>query len=151
MPTDDITALAQILVRRPRDDVFDAFVDPVTMGKFWFTRKDQGMREGETVGWFVGNSPDAFEIEVRVKSVRRPSSLIVEWGAGDRFTTVSWTLDEVSAGVTRLRIEERGFIGGHDDAVAQALDSTGGFNQVIVAMKALLEHGAVINVVADHV
>ena len=48
-------------------------------------------------------------------------------------------------------IEERGFSGSHDEIVSQALESTCGFNQVVVALKALLEHNATINVVADHI
>ena len=151
MPTDELTARAQILVRRPRDEVFSAFVDPAVMSKFWFRREDHGLREGDRITWFVGDAPDAFEIEVRVKSIVRPSKIMIEWGEGDRFTTVSWTLDEQGPDVTRLVIEERGFIGSRDEVVAQALDSTGGFNQVIVALKALLEHDSTINVVADHV
>ncbi len=151
MPTEEVTAKAQILVLRPRDEVFNAFIDPAIMSKFWFKRTDQGLREGDTITWFVGDASDALEIEVRVKSIKRPSQIIIEWGQGDEFTTVSWTLDEQNSDVTRLVIEERGFIGSRDEVVSQALDSTSGFNQVIVALKALLEHNSTINVVADHV
>lgn len=149
--TDEITAKAQMLVRRPRDEVFNAFIDPAIMSKFWLTRKDQGLREGETICWFVGGAPDAFEIEVRVKSIKRPSEIIIDWGHRDQFTTVSWVLEELKPDVTRLVIEERGFVGSREEIIANALDSTGGFNQVIVALKALLEHSSTINVVADHV
>ena len=90
MPTGDITAKAQILVHRPRDEVFNAFIDPVVMSKFWLTRKDQGLREGDTISWFVGDAPDAIEIEVRVTSIKPPSQIILDWGHGDQFTTVSW-------------------------------------------------------------
>lgn len=151
MPTDEATAKAQILVRRPRDEVFNAFFDPAVMSRFWFRRRDQGLREGDRITWFVGDAPDALEIEVRVRSIEPPSKIMIEWGQGDQFTTVTWTLDEQEPDVTRLVIEERGFIGSRDEVVAQALDSTGGFNQVVVALKALLEHGSTINVVADHV
>lgn len=151
MPIDDVTAKAQILVRRSRDEVFNAFVDPVVMSKFWFKRKDQGLREGDTITWFVGDASDALEIEVRVKSIKQPSQIIIEWGQDGQFTTVSWTLVEQNSDVTRLVIEEHGFIGSRDEAVSQALDSTGGFNQMIVALKALLEHNSTINVVEDHV
>ena len=42
--------------------------------------------------------------------------------------------------------------GGRKDIeiVAQVVDSTCGFNQVIIAAKALVEHGIELNVVADH-
>jgi len=151
MPTNEITAKAQILVRRPREEVFNAFVDPEIMSKFWFARKDQGLRQGDIVTWYVGDAPNAFEIEVRVKSIKQPSQINIEWGHGDQFTTVTWTLEERSSNVTRLMIEEHGFDGSREEIVSQALDSTCGFNQVVVALKALLEHNATINVVTDHV
>lgn len=151
MPVDEIAAKAQILVRRPRHEVFDALIDPAIMSRFWFKRRDHGLKEGEVVTWFVGDAPDAIEIEVRVKTIRPPSQIILDWGHGDQFTTVSWTFEEQGEDATRLKIEERGFIGSPEEIIAQALDSTSGFNQVVVALKALLEHGATINVVADHV
>lgn len=151
MTSRNASAKAQILVRRPRDEVFNAFVDPAVMSKFWLHRKDEGLREGETIGWFVGDSSDALEIEVRVKLVETPSRIEIEWGVDSRFTDVTWKLHEHGSNWTRLVIEETGFFGSRDEIVSQALDSTSGFNQVVVALKALLEHNAAINVVADHI
>lgn len=151
MPINEISARAQIIVHSAREVVFDAFIDPAIMSKFWLTRRDDGLRAGETVTWFVGTAPDAIEIEVRVKQVDRPSRIVLDWGHGDTFTTVTWTLTEKGLDRTLLVIEEHGYVGTEDEVLARALDSTGGFNQVIVALKALLEHDAVINVVADHV
>ncbi len=151
MKQDDIAAKAKILVRRPRDDVFNAFIDPDMMSQFWFRREDEGLRQGETVTWFVGDAPDAFEIEVRVKVIEPPSRINIAWGHGAQFTNVTWIFEEHCSDVTRLVIEERGFVGSREEIVSQALDSTCGFNQVIVALKALLEHNATINIVADHI
>lgn len=38
----------------------------------------------------------------------------------------------------------------NDEIVAQALDSMGGFTFVLAGLKAFLEHGIVLNLVADH-
>lgn len=150
MNMDEITARAQMLIHRPASEVFDAFVHPEKMGEFWFARRDDGLREGESVTWFVGNAPDAPGIEVCTRTLERPKELVIDWGHGDARTTVRWTFEERGTGTTFLRIEERGFSGDVEAVTARALDSTGGFNQVIVAAKAFLEHGAKINVVADH-
>ena len=53
-------------------------------------------------------------------------------------------------GDTILTIEESGFVGSSEAIVARVLDSTGGFNQVVVAAKAFIEHGIGLNVVASH-
>ena len=68
----DLAATARTLIRKPASEVFDAFVNPETMSKFWFTRRDDGLRKGETVTWYLGARPDAPQIEVRVRSLERP-------------------------------------------------------------------------------
>ncbi|MEM7216808.1 MAG: SRPBCC domain-containing protein [Pseudomonadota bacterium] len=145
-----IIAKAQAIVRAAPSDVFDAFVDAQTTSKFWFTRRDTGLEVGKTVHWYVGTEKDAYAIEVRVKELVKPESILIEWWGSDQFTEVLWQIVETEDGNTRLTIEESGFEGTTDEIVSNGLDSTGGFNQVIIALKALLEHQAVINVVADH-
>lgn len=145
-----IIAKAQVLVRRPSDVVFDAFADANTMSKFWFTRRDSGLVEGETFYWYIGDGEDAPAIEVCVKELSRPDNIHIEWGDRGQCTTVIWKLEQIENGITKLSVEEGGFTGSSEDIVRQALDSTGGFNQVVIALKALLEHDSVINVVNDH-
>ena len=94
MPLANLAATAQTLIHRPASDVFDAFVNPETMSKFWFTRRDDGLRAGETVTWYLGAQPDAPPFEVRVTSLERPSLIVMEWENTEGFTTVVWTLEE---------------------------------------------------------
>ncbi|MBX2870348.1 MAG: SRPBCC domain-containing protein [Acidiferrobacterales bacterium] len=145
-----ISATARMVVHATPQAIFDAFVDADTMSKFWFTRRDTGLNEGGTVLWYIGVDEDAYAIEVRVKKLSRPGKIHIEWGEGDQFTEVCWLIEGSCDGHSKLTIEEVGFTGSADEIVTKALDSTKGFNQVIVALKALLEHGAQINVVADH-
>ncbi len=147
----NISARAQTLVRTSPSLVYEAFVDAGTMSKFWFTRRDDGLKAGETVSWFIGEDKEAFAIKVRVIELKKPERILIEWGDGDEFTHVLWKMEETADGHTKLVIEESGFAGSAEEVTIQALDSTRGFNQVIIALKALVEHGVAINVVADHV
>ena len=146
-----ITAKAQTLVHKSPAAVFAAFVDSDTMSEFWFTRRDDGLKEGEKVLWYIGQGEDAPSIEVRVIQLEQPERIHIEWGEDGHYTQVLWQIEKTANGNAKLSIEESGFTGTDDEIVQQALDSTGGFNQVIVALKAILEHDASINVVADHV
>ncbi len=122
------------------------------MSRFWFSRRDDGLRAGESVRWFLGDGADAISFSVQVKEVQRPERLVIEWpGEEGETTQVSWLFEEVEGGDTVLTIEEAGFRGTDQQVIERVLDSTRGFNQVIVAVKALLEHGTEINVVAAHV
>ena len=43
-----------------------------------------------------------------------------------------------------------GFSGGAEAIVAEAIDSTGGFSFLLAGLKAFLEHGIELSLVADH-
>ena len=146
-----LSAKARIRIRRPPKEVFAAFADAEKMSKFWFSRRDEGLAEGQTSAWFLGVGPEAYSFNVQVKELCEPAKIVIDWeGEDGHFTQVTWDLEEVDGGETILTIEESGFTGDRESIVAQAMDSTCGFNQVIVAAKALIEHGIELNVVADH-
>lgn len=150
MSYQNLSAKARIRIRRPPEEVFAAFADASSMSKFWFSRRDDGLKEGETVSWFLGSGEHAVSFDVRVEELRHPSKIVISWERDGAFTQVTWTLEATESFDTILTIEESGFAGGDDAIVDQALDSTGGFNQVIIAAKALVEQGIELNVVADH-
>ncbi len=121
------------------------------MSKFWFSRRDDGLVEGETLMWYLGAGPDAYSFEIQVKEIREAKRIVIDWqGLDGHYTQVAWEFEEEDDGDTVLTIEETGFSGDEESIVAQVVDSARGFNQVIVAAKALVEHGIELNVVADH-
>ena len=147
----EITANAQMTINRPASDVFDAFADPAIMTKFWFPKVSGRLEEGHEVKWFVGTHDDAFGITVRAKAIQRPHLLHIQWGDGGVFTEVKWEFESKGDDQTIVRIRESGFSGDKSEVIQAALNSTGGFNQVVTAVKALLEHDVRINVVEDHI
>ena len=152
MSASELSAYAAIKVHASPADVCRAFVSANEMSRYWFTRYDDGLREGEASRWFVGDDADAMSFEVHVKELRFPHKLVVDWpGDKGELRQVTWSFEASGDGGTLLSIEETGFAGGDHLAVSQALDSTRGFNQVIVAAKAFVEFGIQLNVVADHV
>jgi uncharacterized protein YndB with AHSA1/START domain len=150
MNIEKLSAKAEIRIRRPPSEVFTAFVSAKAMSKFWFTRHDTGLKAGGTFPWFIGSAENATSFDVQVKELSHPNRIVIEWENGGEHTRVTWSFDETEDGDTILRVEESGFAGGSDAIIERALDSTGGFNQVVVAAKALIEHGVELNVVADH-
>jgi len=150
MESDELTAKARIRIRRPPSDVFDAFANAKAMSTFWFTRRDDGLRKGESVTWYIGSGEKAVSFDIRVKQSERPGKIVIEWENGGEYTQVSWSIEGTDGGDTILTIEESGFTGSRQSIIERALDSTGGFNQVIIAAKAFIEHGIELNVVADH-
>ncbi len=135
-------ARATMLIRRPVEEVFKAFVDPAVTTKFWFSRSSGQLAQNETVTWYW----DQYGVsgEVTVKALEKNQRIVIEWP-----TPVEWTFTPKSNDATFVSIVASGFTGTDDEKVAQALDSTEGFNLVISACKALLEHGIDLRLVSD--
>ena len=94
MSTSSLSAIARIRVRRPPSEVFRAFADAREMSRFWFTRRDDGLREGESVSWSVGSGADAVSFEVRVIELREPETIVIEWAGFDGAPTrVAWSFE----------------------------------------------------------
>jgi hypothetical protein len=45
-------ARATMLIRRPVEEVFNAFVDPTVTTRFWFSRSSGQLAPGKTVTWY---------------------------------------------------------------------------------------------------
>lgn len=138
------------LIRRPVHEVFESFVDPEIITKFWFDRSSGRLESGQAVQWHW----DLFDltIDVDVKAVEENKRIFIKWGVAgdpDRATTVEWTFTARTEDTTYVSILVEGFTGDADKMVSAALDSTGGFTFVLAAAKAWLEHGIQLNIVAD--
>lgn len=139
-------AKAELLIRRPVSEVFEAFVNPDIITKFWFDRSTGRLVSGAIVRWHweLLNA----SAEVRVKEIEENVRILIEWDE-ENPTTVEWTFWPRSESKTYVRVVNAGFAGTGDEIVGQALESTGGFALVLAAAKAYLEHGIALNIVAD--
>lgn len=142
-------AKAQMLIRRPVAEVFEAFIDPAITTKFWFTRSSGRLEPGKEVRWdweMYGVSA-----QVSVKAIEQDKRILIEWSdAHGKPCPVEWLFTPREDGTTFVTISNWGFTGSDDEVVAQALDSTGGFTWVLAGLKSLLEHNVILNLVADH-
>jgi uncharacterized protein YndB with AHSA1/START domain len=138
-------AKAQMLIRKPVAEVFEAFVNPAITTKFWFTRSTGRLEPGKEIRW----DWDMYGVStpVRVKAVEPNRRILIEWD--DPPCPVEW-LFSPRAEHTFVKISHQGFRGSDDEVIAQAVGSTEGFTLVLAGLKALLEHGVVLNLVADH-
>jgi uncharacterized protein YndB with AHSA1/START domain len=133
-----------MLIRRPAPEVFDAFVNPDVTTKFWFTKSSGRLEAGNEVQWqweMYGIS-----IPVTATAIEPNRRIVIEW-PGPR--TVEWIFAAQPDGTTFVTITETGFTGSAEELVKQVADSTQGFTLVLAGVKALLEHGVRLNLVAD--
>jgi uncharacterized protein YndB with AHSA1/START domain len=141
-------AKAQMLIRRPAAQVFEALADPAITSRFWFSKSSGRVETGQRLKWeweMYGASG-----EVDVKAVEENRRILVEWGGPDNPTLVEWTFEPRGEDQTFVTVRNWGFAGGTEKIVAEALDSTGGFSFLLAALKAYLEHGIELSLVEDH-
>ena len=140
-------AKAEMLIRKPVAEVFEAFIDPAITAKFWFTKGSGRLEPGKQVqwDWEMYNA----SVQVDVKAVEPNKRILIEWSSYSGLTTVEWIFTPLTDDTTFVSITEAGFSGDGDEVVKQALDSTGGFTWVLAGLKALLEHNIRLNLVAD--
>ncbi|HEX5500941.1 MAG TPA: SRPBCC family protein [Thermomicrobiales bacterium] len=139
-------AKAELLIRKPAAEVFEAFVDPAITTKFWFTKSSGRLEPGRQVSWDwemygVSSTVEALAVEPHER-------IRVAWPAGEP-ATVEWRFTPHGDDATFVSITNAGFASDGDEAVKQAIGATEGFTLVLAGLKAWLEHGIALNLVAD--
>jgi uncharacterized protein YndB with AHSA1/START domain len=145
--TEPPVAKAELLIRRPVEQVFRAFIDPEITTRFWFTKSSGKLERGKRVRWdweMYGVHSD-----VEVKEIEDNRRIVIEWSSYVGRTPVEWVFKSRSDGTTFVTITNYGFHGNANEVVKQAIESTQGFTYVLSGLKALLEHGIELNLVTD--
>lgn len=139
------TVETQMLIRKPANVVFEAFINPEITVNFWFTKSDGILEAGKTLRWYW----EMYNVstEVTVNEIIPNSKIQVEWG--DPATMVEFLFTETSDGHTYVVIKNFGFHQTGDDLIQEVIDNTGGFTTVLDGAKAFLEHGIRLNLIGD--
>jgi uncharacterized protein YndB with AHSA1/START domain len=136
---------AQMLIRRPVAEVFEAFVNPEITTKFWFTKSSGKLEQGKTVRW----DWEMFGVgdELTVKDLEENRRILIEWASDS--SKVEWNFEPRGDNTTLVTITNSGFASIGDEILAQALDAKGGYTTVLAGLKAWLEHGIELNLIQD--
>ena len=141
-----IIAKAEMLIRKPVQEVFEAFVNPAITTQFWFTKSSGRLDENKQVEWTW--EMYNYTAPVKVLSIETNKKIVIEWGSAEEATIVEWVFKSLDKG-TFVSIVNSGFQGDTDKLIAQVRDSTEGFTLVLAGLKALLEHNIRLNLVGD--
>jgi uncharacterized protein YndB with AHSA1/START domain len=139
-------AKAEILIRKPVAEVFEAFVDPTITARFWFTKGSGRLEAGEQVRWDWEMYD--FSLQVDVKAVEENARILIQWLAFGAPTTVEWIFTPRPDGTTFVS-EEQWIFRRRGAGRTTSNRSTEGFAFVLAGLKALLEHNVTLNLVLD--
>lgn len=135
---------AQMLIRKPIEDVFEAFINPEVTTNFWFTKSTGKLEEGKTVTWEW--EMYGVKSEVKVHQIIPNELIRTEWGSPS--TNMDYEFKTMEKG-TLVVIKSYGFSQTGEDLLRQVNDNTGGFTTVLDGCKAYLEHGIKLNLIED--
>lgn len=140
-------ARVAMLIRRPADAVFAAFVEPEQVTKYWFSHASGALAPGAVVEWRW--EPYGVATRVTVHAFEPARRIVTEWEGASGPTTVEYRFVAQPDGCTWVEIAERGFRSAGAALVQEVADSTQGFTLVLAGLKAWCEHGLQLHLVWD--
>lgn len=143
--TDIPRVTAQMLIRKPALEVYHAFADPAVTRHFWFTNGSDVLEKGKTVTW----TWEMYNVStpVYVREAVPGNRIAIDWG--EPATYVDFEFRDMEDGTTYVVITHYGFNVSGNDLINLVSDTAGGFTTVLDGLKAYLEHGLLLNLIAD--
>lgn len=139
-----ILVQAQMLIRKPINEVFEAFINPEITTNFWFTKSSGKLEERKTILWEW--EMYGAKSEVKVHQIIPNQLIKTEWGSP--VTNVDYEFKEMEKG-TLVIIKSYGYFQTGDELLAIINDNTGDFTTVLDGCKAYLEHGINLRLIED--
>jgi len=135
----------QMLIRKPAKEVFEAFIYPEQTRHFWFTKASAHLEKGATVTW----EWEMYDVSttVTVKNIIPNELISIDWGSP--VTGVDFIFKPMSDTTTYVIIKNYGFHSQGEALLQELINNTGGFTTVLDGLKAYLEHGINLNLIAD--
>ncbi|ASE61333.1 polyketide cyclase [Chryseobacterium indologenes] len=135
---------AQMLIRKPVEDVFEAFINPEVTTNFWFTKSTGKLEEGKTITW----EWEMYNVKNVVNVLRIIPNQLIKTQWGEPSVNVDYEFKKMENG-TLVVIKSYGFRQTGEELLKQINDNTGGFTTVLDGCKAYLEHGINLRLIED--
>ncbi len=139
-------AEAGMMIRKPVEQVFLAFIDPSITTKFWFTHSSSSLEEGKKLTWTW--QMYGVVVPVHVIKIIPNQEIHIEWGEGEHKSHALWKFTPKDKS-TYVHISNFDFQQSGDALHRQIVDSVGGFTMVLAGLKAFLEHNIELNLIGD--
>lgn len=135
---------AQMLIRKPVEDVFEAFINPEVTTNFWFTKSTGKLEEGKTITW----EWEMYNVKNVVNVLRIIPNQLIKTQWGEPSVNVDYEFKKMENG-SLVVIKSYGFRQTGEELLKQINDNAGGFTTVLDGCKAYLEHGINLRLIED--
>lgn len=132
----DMEITTKFKILRPTNEVFEAIVDPVKIGNFWFSSSSQRWTQGKKVT--LRYDEYGAEGVINVLEVEENKKIVFSWGEK---TVVTITLKELDNSSTIIEVSESGFRKDDPEIVTKMIGQKEGWVYMLSCLKGYLEHG----------
>ncbi|RBP92951.1 uncharacterized protein YndB with AHSA1/START domain [Cytobacillus firmus] len=136
----DTQITAKLKINKPASEVFDAIIDPVKIGHFWFSSSSERWQQGKS----ITVKYDEYNAEgiLNVLEIEENKKIVFSWGGEtNEETVVAITLNEPDHLSTIVEVYESGLDESDPEAVSKMLGQKEGWIYMLTCLKGYLEHG----------
>ncbi|MBD8027194.1 SRPBCC family protein [Ureibacillus sp. Re31] len=126
-------------IHKPTNEVFEAIVDPLKIGNFWFSSSSERWDQGKSVTLRY----DEYEAElvINVLEAEENKKIVFSWGGeSNEETVVKITLKELDNTSTIIEVTESGFNEDDPEIVNKILGQKEGWVYMLTCLKGYLEN-----------
>ncbi len=133
--------LTKMEISKPAKDVFEAFVDPGKIGKFWFSSSSERWEKGRTIT--LRYEEYEAQGDIHVIEMIENRKIVFEWGAEEGEPhLVTITFEDTDKASTIVEVNEEGFDEKDPDLIAKLVGNKEGWVYMLTCLKGYLEFGA---------
>lgn len=131
---------AKMKIRKPVNEVFEAIVDPIKIGNFWFSSSSERWEQGKTVT-LKYEEYNAKGL-IHVLEVVDNKKIVYSWGEeNNEVTMVTILFNELDTNNSIIEVNEAGFNEDDPEIKNKMLGQKEGWIYMLSCLKAYLEHG----------
>jgi len=105
-------AKAEMLIRKPVNEVYEGFVNPAHTRKFWFTKSTGRLEVGKRIHWEGEMYGVSTAVDVMILDPNK--RILIAWDVDEKPTIVEWTFTPRVNDTTFVSIINSGFSGDDD-------------------------------------
>ncbi|MFB5191936.1 SRPBCC family protein [Alicyclobacillus fastidiosus] len=129
----------KITIRRPVTEVFEAFVDPLKIGNFWFSSSSERWEQGKAIT-LTYDEYDA-QVDIQVLGIKANQEICFQWGTAGEGHVVTISLKDLDGSSTLVEVNEEGFHEDDENLIVNLVDNKEGWVYMLTCLKAYVEFG----------
>ena len=136
----DTQVTTKFKINKPTNEVYEAIVDPVKIGNFWFSSSSERWEQGKsvTLRYDEYGAKGVINVLEAVENKR----IVFSWGGeSDEETVVTITLKELDNTSTIIEVNESGLNEDDPEIVNKMLGQKEGWVYMLTCLKGYLDNG----------